>query len=146
MDKLHIIDNFLFEEDLKKCQDLCLKFKKQRIIMDQLFADYIWEKYKLKFKNINNEWIGLYGDVTLGNSYKPISKHLDEKRNNAKQKILIYLNNIENGGTIFYTPEGDILVNNLENRLVCFDISLYHSGQKFTEGKKLSIGFRPKIE
>ena len=54
MDKLHIIDNFLFEEDLKKCQDLCLKFKKQRIIMDQLFADYIWEKYKLKFKNINN--------------------------------------------------------------------------------------------
>lgn len=138
------IDEFLSQEDLQKCIDYAKSTTGNRIVKIPDFADYVWNKYSNKLLSINPTWSGIHHDITLTNSIKPISKHQDRKRNNETKKLLIYLNDLENGGTIFYTSEGEILVENRKNRLVCFDINLYHSGQNFTEGRKLSIGFRPK--
>jgi hypothetical protein len=71
-----------------------------------------------------------------------------------KYKILIYLNNVENGGTIFYegekgrTKEKVHVVKNQRNRLVLFDINLEHESEKFRTKvvvdipRKKAIGFR----
>lgn len=142
---IYQLENFLSEEDFKKCLDYSLSIRPQKIIQDKSFSEYIWKNYQEKLKSINSDWIGLHSDITLSNSSKPIAKHLDQKRNGVRQKLLIYLNDLENGGTIFYTSEGEILVENRKNRLVCFDINLHHAGQNFTEGRKISIGFRPKF-
>lgn len=138
------IDEFFSQEDLQKCIDYAKSTTGNRIVKIHEFADYVWNQYSNKLLSINPTWSGIHHDITLTNSIKPISKHQDRKRNNETKKLLIYLNDLENGGTIFYTSEGEILVENRKNRLVCFDINLYHSGQNFTEGRKLSIGFRPK--
>lgn len=139
------IDEFFSQEDLQKCIDYAKSTTGNRIVKIHEFADYVWNQYSNKLLSINPTWSGIHHDITLTNSIKPISKHQDRKRNNETKKLLIYLNDLENGGTIFYTSDGEILVENRKNRLVCFDINLHHAGQKFTEGRKISIGFRPKF-
>jgi hypothetical protein len=60
--------------------------------------------------------------------------------------MFIYLNEVPNGGTIFFDGADEQLVENKLNRLVIFNIGLYHKSQNFLVGdntfnKKL-IGFR----
>lgn len=138
------IDEFFSQEDLQKCIDYAKSTTGNRIVKIPEFADYVWNKYSNKLLSINSTWSGLHHDITLTNSIKPISKHQDRKRNNETKKLLIYLNNLQGGGTIFHTSEGEILVENCKNRLVCFDIHLPHEGQVFSGDRKLAIGFRPQ--
>jgi hypothetical protein len=83
--------------------------------------------------------------VTITNSNNPVFKHTDSKFKNEQFKILIYLNNVHNGGTVFYTEKTSISIMNKENRLVVFDINIPHESQKFSKSdKKIAIGFRLK--
>ena len=137
------VDDFLLPEDLDRCRKYCIEKGRQMLVTDQALTDHIWKTYVGKLREINPEWIGLYTDVTITNSTRPTPLHQDQQRNAARQKILIYLNDVENGGTVFYTEGGEILVENKINRLVCFDIELHHKGQDGHVGRKLAIGFRP---
>jgi len=107
-----------------------------------------WNKYGDKLnQNLNgiSTFSGLYHHVTITNSTNPVFKHTDSKFNNEKFKILIYLNNVQNGGTVFYKENSVITIMNKENRLVVFDIKIPHESEKFCKNdKKIAIGFRLK--
>jgi len=145
MDVIYI-DDFLSDEVLKTCQDYIDNFYGQGIVGDKSFVNNFWEENKEKIQNINSDWIGLYNNVTKTNSSEPVNKHLDKKIRNEKYKMFIYLNEVPNGGTIFFDGADEQLVENKLNRLVIFNIGLYHKSQNFLVGdntfnKKL-IGFR----
>ena len=146
---IHSIDDFLEPEDLIKYQNyvLCSGIT-QKIKEEQELTTDFWNKYGDKLnqnlKDIST-FSGLYPYVTISNSNNPVFKHIDCKIKNEKFKILIYLNNVDNGGTIFYNGETSISIMNKENRLVVFDINLPHESQKFSKNdKKIAIGFRLK--
>ena len=69
----------------------------------------------------------------------------------TEQKILIYLNNVEKGGTIFYgCGGGEEKIANKKNRCVIFDMDIEHESEKFDGGvkrdvKKKAIGFRVAV-
>ncbi len=57
------------------------------------------------------------------------------------------MNNVVDGGTIFFINNKKELIKNKYNRLVVFDIRLLHKSQVFKKGViKKTIGFRIKIK
>lgn len=143
--KVNIVDEFLSQEDLDSMK-LYVISRKNGIIRDSKLTDYIWQKYKFKFLEFDSNITELFDYVTITNSNSPIILHQDVKHRNNKWKILIYLNQIEDGGTIFMINDEEYLVENKPNRLVFFDIELFHKSQKFEskDKNKLCIGFRAK--
>ena len=146
---IHTIDDFLDPEDLIKYQNYVLySGLSQKIKEDQELTTAFWEKYGDKLnKNLNgvSTFSGLYPYVTVTNSTNPVFKHTDSKFKNEKFKILIYLNNVQNGGTVFFKEKSAITIMNKENRLVLFDIQIPHESEKFCKNdKKIAIGFRIK--
>ena len=140
------IENFLSNDDLDMLTQYVIK-RKNGILKDRKLTKYIWDNYQNKFFEINKKIVGLFEEVTITNSNKPISMHKDKKLNDSKWKILIYLNDIKNGGTIFIIDDKPCLVENKKNKLVMFDIELYHKSEKFLaqdKKNKLCIGFRAK--
>ena len=145
MDVIYI-DNFLSDEVLKTCQDYINIFNGQGITTDKDFVNNFWKENKEKIQSINPDWIGLHNNVTKTNNSKPVDTHLDKKISNEKYKMFIYLNEVPNGGTIFIDGNNEKLVENKLNRLVIFNINLYHKSQNFlvenNKFKKKLIGFR----
>ena len=147
---IYTFDDFLNRDDLVKYQNYAINSKIcQNIIKDNTFALDFWEKYGKKLnenvKKDNLYFEGVYPEVTISNSSKPIIKHCDKKMHSERFKILIYLNTVIHGGTIFYEEEkGSCLINNKVNRLVLFDIRLPHESENFSghDDKKMAIGFR----
>ena len=137
-----IVDNFLDQSDLEYYLDYIQKSRlTQNIVDNPDLVNKFWEKYKDRLPKI--DFSGMYSKVTITNSTKPVIRHVDVKYKNEKYKLLIYLNNIKNGGTIFYKEKEKFLVENRQNRLVLFDISLPHESQHFISNtKKIAIGFR----
>jgi hypothetical protein len=139
-----IIDNFLSIEDL----EMLLEYVENNGSAQSRFkskdtANYMYTKYEDTFKELGI--LGLNDEITISNNNKPIPKHKDSKISGETHKILIYLNNVNNGGgTYFYIDGKEILVENKVNRLVLFDINIEHKGQEFSRDcKKKTIGFRP---
>lgn len=147
MDVIYV-DDFLDEDTLLLCQNYIDKISGQGIFKDKKFVSNFWDKNKVKLQSINPNWVGLYDDVTKTNNSKPVDKHFDKKINNEKYKMFIYLNEVENGGTIFIENGVELLIENKLNRLVVFNIKLKHQGQNFLVNKnkvnKKLIGFRIK--
>ena len=147
---LRYIDDFLEESDVEKyCEYIEKQKVKQSIIKDEKMTSEFWMKYGEK---IGGTEIIPY--VTITNSTHPVGRHRDMRHGGTeKYKLLIYLNNVENGGTMFYIKEerGEKVqvVKNKRNRLVIFDMDLDHESEKFgkrTVGgvitMKKAIGFR----
>lgn len=144
---ISVKDNFLQLEDLEFLRAYAIE-NVNTILKDESLTLWFWRKYREKLLEINSRWVGLYPDVTITNSSKPIGKHQDRTTiTQAREKLLIYLNEIPNGGTVFFVAGEEVLIQNKVNRLVCFDIQLYHQSENFkVEGQlvnKLAIGFRP---
>ena len=152
MNSFDVIEDFLTSEDLIKYQTFAKSISRSNsIVKNDILVNEFWDKYSNKFNNINPNWIGLYPEVTITNSNRPISPHYDEKKYDENYKVLIYLNDVKNGGTVFYVDNKEVIIENKKNKLVIFNISLLHKGQDFlVEGqinkkvKKLAIGFRLK--
>lgn len=138
-----VIDNFLEKMDLEKYQDYVKNSgKSQHLIKDVKITEEFWSKYSSKCGDIGTE---IYPYVTITNTSKPLARHKDGKLREERYKILIYLNEIENGGTIFYVGGEEMKVKNAENRMVIFDMKIEHESEKFAgEEKKMVIGFRLK--
>lgn len=141
-----MIDDFLKAEDLLKYQNYVINSGlTQSIRKDEAFTTEFWNTYGEKLnQNLKDlHFSGVYPRVTISHSIKPIARHTDGKLEDEKYKILIYLNTIPNGGTTFY-GDTKITVENRINRLVVFDITLPHEGERFVvdSKKKMTIGFR----
>ena len=144
---IYTIDDFFDENDLKYFLDYVQnKNITQEILNEPQIANIFWQKYREDIVNIPvlNKCIGICPSVTITNSSNPISRHVDKKRHGEQYKILIYLNDVPNGGTIFYPEDTDkpILIENRANRFVLFDINIPHKSQVFFNSKKIAIGFR----
>ncbi|NBP58555.1 hypothetical protein EBU71_18870 [bacterium] len=151
---IYTIDDFLDAEDLTKYKMYVnASGLSQNIKQDNALTTEFWSKYgeKINASIPSLHFTGLYPHVTITNSSKPVIRHLDNKVQNETHKLLIYLNHIERGGTIFFMDDKNTeqLVKNKENRAVIFDINLYHESQKFevsSQKKKMAIGFRMKSQ
>lgn len=144
---IYTIDDFFDENDFEYFLDYVQsKNITQEILNEPQIADMFWQKYGEDIRNIPvlNKCIGICPSITVTNSSNPISRHVDTKRHGEQYKILIYLNNVSHGGTIFYPEESDkpILIENKANRFVLFDIDIPHKSQIFFNATKIAIGFR----
>jgi hypothetical protein len=138
-----VIDNFLSIEDLEMLSEYVdNNGSAQSRYKSKDIANNIYTKYVDKFKELGI--LGLSDEITISKNNKPITKHRDNKVCGETHKILIYLNNVNNGGgTYFYIDGKEILVENKINRLVLFDINIEHKGQEFSRDYiKKTIGFR----
>lgn len=144
---IYTIDDFFDETDFKYFLDYVVsKNTTQEIFNEPHVAKMFWDKYGEDIMNIPilNKCIGICPSVTITNSNNPISRHIDTKKHGEQYKILIYLNDVSNGGTIFYPEESEppIVIENKANRLVLFDITIPHKSQVFFNATKIAIGFR----
>jgi len=75
---------------------------------------------------------------TIRPQYRNLHSTLD------KFKVLVYLNTLENGETVFYKDDDSILKRTSveAGKAVIFDIDLKHEAEPVTKGEKFIIGFR----
>jgi hypothetical protein len=86
-----------------------------------------------------------YPHVTFSKHVHAIDRHIDLQQEDERYKVGIYLNDLSKGGTIFYTPNKEVLVSHRKGRVVLFDMSLPHAGEPLLNGEtKYMIGFRVK--
>ena len=140
---MKIIDDFLDENDLLKYQEFVKSSgKKQNIIEDEKMTSEFWSKYGSKCGDDVKE---IYPYVTITNNSKPVGRHRDAKLREERYKILIYLNDITNGGTKFFVGEDTVRIKNAKNRMVMFDMNIEHESEIFkSQTNKMVIGFRLK--
>ncbi len=141
-----IIDNFLDDDDLKKMNEFInLNKEIPKITNNKEIPNYIIDKYKYKLNDLNI--IKVYDKLTISTiKTGDVGPHYDEQFEDETHKVLLYLNSVENGGTVFYINNKEELIENKCNRLVVFDIRLLHKSQVFKKGViKKTIGFRIKV-
>jgi hypothetical protein len=155
---IFIVDEFLNIRELEKYKTLVNQKQSQKVIEDSKLAEEFWELYGDEIRKLDSNCIGIFPSVTITNSTKPIQRHTDVNRHGERYKILIYLNSVPNGGTLFYANDTVKLIENRENRLVMFDMRISHESQDFQklpaklaaeQGesiKKLAIGFRVQVQ
>lgn len=138
-----VIDNFLSSSNLELLYNYVENnYSTQSIVVDDILSKQIYNDHVDKFREL--AVVELSDRITISKGIIPIAKHRDNVICGETHKILIYLNEIPNGGTYFYINGKAELVENKLNRLVLFDIKLEHRGQDFSRDYiKKTIGFRP---
>jgi hypothetical protein len=142
---------YVFEEIIPKhvCEQIKSKFPpgiKQKIWRDEEWAEEISQIVKKYVSNLPIVYEKVAPYVTISASEKPINKHIDFKVPNTAWKIFIYLNEVENGETIFFDGDKEIPIPNKQGSLVLFDLLLPHKGNPLQSSvKKYIAGIRPFI-
>lgn len=142
MADIQILDDFLTPEDLISYTDYVKSKDNQAILVDENMAESFWNKYKEKLAPLGIT--SLENRITVSHLNHAVGIHKDERFGKETHKILIYLNDVENGGTVFFMRDRkEFVLENRKNRLVLFNLSLEHKGQYFkTKQTKYTIGFR----
>lgn len=150
---IFIVDNFLDDTDLIQYRDFVKSRSNhtiQKVIANSQLAEEFWFKYGKKIVELDPTCTGVFSSITVTHTETPIQLHVDSNRHNEYYKILIYLNSVSNGGTIFYPNDKIKLVENRQNRLVMFDMRIPHESQNFQiqdqKIKKIAIGFRVGVQ
>jgi len=82
----------------------------------------------------------------LSRNKTPIKEHYDRIKEDETYKVLIYLNNVSNGGTYFCkNKENDewVYTNNKQGTVVIFDMKLLHKGDpEMGDIVKYALGIR----
>jgi len=140
-----VVDDFLSEEYLNMLHDYVdSNSSTQSIVVDNELSSKIYNSHIDKFNDLGI--VGLSDHITISKGIIPIAKHKDNVICGETHKILIYLNNIPNGGTYFDIGGKEELIENRVNRLVLFDIKIAHRSQEFSRDYiKKTIGFRPTM-
>ena len=100
-----VIDNFLSIEDLEMLSDYVdNNGSAQSRYKSKDIANNIYTKNVDKFKELGI--LGLSDEITISKNNKPIPKHKDNKVSEETHKILIYLNNVNNGGGTYFYIDG----------------------------------------
>jgi hypothetical protein len=142
------VDDFLDPIDLEYYSNYVQsRNMTQKVLNDPETTQKFWERYGEAITQIV-PGSRICPSVTVTHTNTPIRRHTDVNHHGERCKILIYLNNVSDGGTIFY-PSGvpEIVIENRANRLVVFDMDIAHESQNFTHSnsyrqKKIAIGFR----
>lgn len=124
---------YVFEEIIPKhiCEQIISKFPpgiEQHIWRDEEWAQEIARIVKTYVPDLPLEFKEVAPYVTITASKTPVKKHIDFHVPNTTWKIFIYLNEVENGGTIFLDGETEISIPNKQGSLVLFDLQLLHMG------------------
>lgn len=149
-----IVENFLTEDEclyFRGITDACFKRSGLQIIVKRPdITEKFFNEHHEAFSKVildGGRTKGLHDDVTFAKSTRAIPKHIDKNiREEDKWKLLIYLNDIKDGGgTIFYENSNDkegFKVANKMGSAVFFNIALPHRGEALNGQLKYSIGFR----
>lgn len=148
MEKIVVIDDFLTQEECYMYMEFIDREKSgnvQKVYKNVALVRTFIAKHSEKLESILLDGVKIkdfHDDVTLSKGMIPLKKHVDSKLHSDKWKLLIYLNNVENGGTVFYDGNEEIIIENKAGKAVFFDISLPHASQVYKKQIKYSIGFR----
>jgi hypothetical protein len=139
-------DNVFSDEDLTY---LLAQFKrnyaKQCIHPVPNLAKWMFDRCLPRLHTVDSSIHATYPYVTFSKHEHAIDRHVDARQEDERYKVGIYLNDLSKGGTIFYTPGGEVLVSHRKGRVVVFDMSLPHAGEPLAKGEtKYMIGFRVK--
>jgi hypothetical protein len=143
------LDHFLDPTDLEYYSEYVrARNTTQKVINDPETAFTFWKRYQSVITAIVPDAVAIYPSVTVTQTRTPIQRHTDTNHHGERYKLLVYLNDIVNGGTIFYPPGlPAVTIQNQANRMVIFDMDIPHESQDFTSStkypqKKMAIGFR----
>lgn len=136
---VHVLDDFLTEDDIHMFLNLEQKggiYKKPEL------CRRVAQQYKERLAR--EAGVEITSDqCTVGITPTPMRRHTDQRFGNETAKVLIYLNSVDKGGTVFWIGNTRHLIENKRNRCVVFDISLQHESEAFVDNTvKRTIGFR----
>jgi len=136
---VYVIDDLLSEE---QCSYFIEEINKlnvsQSIVNAPYLSDALWSITKEKLVKFN--FSGFNDLVTVTKTKMSYGKHVDDKYEGDKYKLLVYLN--DSAGTSFYGKEVT-QVEGKAGRGVLFDISIEHGSQRVSNLKYV-IGVRPR--
>ena len=133
--------------------------KPQGVFHAPVIAQQLWQCIGPKitaekfYDQSRGKWFqvtGIANTITITNSNEPTPRHKDANVGVADLfKLAFYLNKIpKGGGTIFYSGDAPVLINNDPGSGILFDLALSHQGEHLakTGPNKLMIGARPHVQ
>ena len=141
----YVIDDVITAEEVATYLDLVKRSPlKQGNENHPDFTAAFWSRHATRLAELG--FTGILPTVTVSKNKSPLPRHTDQRIGAGTYKVLIYLNEVPAGGTVFYLPGGwEELVENRVGRMVLFDIGLPHASQVFSrrgDRMKYTIGFR----
>jgi hypothetical protein len=141
----YVIDDVITTEEVATYLDLV-----KRSPLKQGNKDYpdvtasFWGRHGTRLTELG--FTGILPTVTVSKNKSPLPRHTDQRIGAGTYKVLIYLNEVPAGGTVFYLSGGrEELIENRLGRMVLFNIGLPHASQVFSRSGgriKYTIGFR----
>jgi hypothetical protein len=95
---------------------------------DQRLANEIFETVKTYIGDYPFSTKGPRDHIVFGKRGAPIPEHVDDMSHGEMYKVLIYLNDVKNGGTWFRDGDSYVEVEAGAGSVVIFDMRLYHKG------------------
>lgn len=94
--------------------------------------------------------LGWHPLLTFSRDTRPAPPHLDHGYQDARFKLLVYLNEVGDGsaGTKFYSRHGEATVETRceAGTVVLFDLGIWHAGMQQPPGwAKITLGMRPRF-
>lgn len=119
----------------------------QKVVENQSLAEACWAQLAPQLPlELTRELTEILPLVTVTHTRQPIGRHYDRRHAHERAKVLVFLNEVPEGGTLFHLPRPhatSLLVENRRNRVVVFDLGLAHESQRFApQHTKMAIGFR----
>ncbi len=140
---------YVFEKVIPKdtCELLIQKMPKEGtgyLKTNDELPKYLFDLYTKYCNPSPVEFVGYVNMLSCGASCTPIVLHSDPITSPFdKWKVVMYLNDVPNGGTIFRENGVDIEIENSGGTVVLFDIRIPHLGNPKQRDMKYTIGFRP---
>lgn len=152
-------DIYIYEKALPKyiCEDIISQMDKILVSspMNYNRGDFIENnKLKLYMKTLINDSIKIPFEnvdfcnrLTLMKSNKAIVPHRDKVYEGENYKVLIYLNDVKNGGTYFKNEKDWFYTENSAGTIVIFDMNIEHKGDPLQEKiRKYTFGLRLNVK
>jgi hypothetical protein len=139
--KLAFFDDLFSEDELL----YMMKFinAKQYIRTNKELAHYIFERCKHVLQSFDPTIKSVHDYVTISKHTTAIERHVDVMKENERYKVGIYLNDLTQGGTLFYSDTDTVHVHHKKGRLFIFDMSIPHEGEPLVNNEtKYMIGIR----
>lgn len=138
-----VFDDALFDRFVAYVNAVALP---QKVVENATLADACWAQLTPHLTPDLSGLTEILPLVTVTRTKQPIGRHYDRRHAHERAKVLVFLNEVPNGGTLFHLPQpypSPQLVENRRNRVVLFDLGLAHESQRFApQHTKMAIGFR----
>ena len=143
--KVVYFDNLFTDEDLAFLQTRFRRGEYHYIQSDKEIASFIFGKCLHALQTEDSTIHFAYDDVTFSKHVHAIQTHVDLVYDKERYKVGVYLNELTQGGTIFYDTNRNeyTRVPHKKGRVVMFDIRLPHAGEALVNREqKYMVGIR----